>query len=138
MILIGRGKIVASGTKDELLSSAEHKTSYVTALDNELLTKALRDKGFDVAPAGTGLRVEAAPVEVGRVAAEQSHRPHRPALRGRRARGAVPRAHRGLASATTPPGAARRPHPPKEPRHEHRCRAAAHAARRLGDPARHR
>ncbi len=72
MILIGRGKIVASGTKDELLSDAEHKARYVTALDNELLTKALQTKGFGVAPAGTGLRVEAAPVEVGRVAAEQS------------------------------------------------------------------
>ncbi len=69
MILIGRGKIVASGTKDELLSDADHKSSFVTALDNELLTKALRDKGFDVAPAGTGLRVEAPPVEVGTVAA---------------------------------------------------------------------
>jgi len=72
MILIGRGKIVASGTKDELLSGTEHKLSLVTALDNELLTKALTAKGFGVTPAGTGLRVETAPVEVGRVAAEQS------------------------------------------------------------------
>src|SRR6185437_10253555 len=39
MILIGRGKIVASGTKDELLSTTEHKLSLVTALDNDLLTK---------------------------------------------------------------------------------------------------
>jgi ABC-2 type transport system ATP-binding protein len=72
MLLIGRGKIVASGTKDELLSNADHKSAFVTALDNELLTKALRDKGYDVASAGTGLRVEVAPVEVGRVAAEQA------------------------------------------------------------------
>ena len=72
MILIGRGKIVASGTKDALLSGTEHKLSLVTALDNELLTKALTAKGFGVTPAGTGLRVETAPVEVGRVAAEQS------------------------------------------------------------------
>ncbi len=72
MILIGRGKIVASGTKDELLADAEHKTSLVTALDNELLAKALADKGFGASPAGTGLRVDAAPVDVGRVAAEQS------------------------------------------------------------------
>ena len=50
----------------------EHKLSLVTALDNELLTKGLQAKGFTVAPAGTGLRVEAPPVEVGRVAAEQS------------------------------------------------------------------
>ena len=72
MILIGRGRIVASGTKDELLASTEHKSTHVTALDNELLTKALRDKGYDVAVAGAGLRVETAPVEVGRVAAAQA------------------------------------------------------------------
>jgi ABC-2 type transport system ATP-binding protein len=70
MILIGRGKIVASGTKDELLAGAEHKTSLVTALDNELLAKTLRDKGVTVTPAGTGLRVDTAPVEVGRVSVE--------------------------------------------------------------------
>src|SRR5207237_7615116 len=72
MILIGRGRIVASGTKDELLANAEHKTSLVTALDNELLAKALRDKGYEVAAAGAGLRVETPPVEVGRVAAENA------------------------------------------------------------------
>jgi ABC-2 type transport system ATP-binding protein len=72
MILIGRGRIVASGTKDELLANAEHKSSLVTALDNELLTKALLDKGFEIVAAGTGLRVETAPVEVGRVAAENA------------------------------------------------------------------
>jgi ABC-2 type transport system ATP-binding protein len=72
MILIGNGKIVASGTIDELLSTTEHKVAHVTALDNELLAKALTAKGFAVAPAGAGLRVETAPVEVGRVAAEQS------------------------------------------------------------------
>jgi ABC-2 type transport system ATP-binding protein len=70
MILIGRGKIVARGTKDELLASAEQKTSFVTALDNELLSKSLRDKGHTVTAAGTGLRVDAPPVEVGTVAAE--------------------------------------------------------------------
>ena len=72
MILIGRGRIVAEGTKDELLAGAEHKTSLVTALDNALLTKALHEKGFPVVASGSGLRVEAPPVEVGRVAAEQA------------------------------------------------------------------
>jgi ABC-2 type transport system ATP-binding protein len=71
MILIGRGRIVASGTKDELLAGSEHKTSLVTALDNELLAKALRDKGITVAAAGSGLRVETAPVEIGRLSVEQ-------------------------------------------------------------------
>jgi ABC-2 type transport system ATP-binding protein len=72
MILIGRGRIVAEGTKDELLAGAEHKTSLVTALDNELLNKALTDKGYAVTTAGSGMRVEAAPVDVGRVAAAQA------------------------------------------------------------------
>jgi ABC-2 type transport system ATP-binding protein len=72
MILIGRGRIVASGTKEQLLSNADHKTSLVTALDNELLGKALRDKGYAVTAAGSGLRIEAAPVEVGTVAAENA------------------------------------------------------------------
>jgi len=72
MILIGRGRIVASGTKDELLANADHKTALVTALDNELLAKGLRDKGFEVVSAGSGLKVEAAPVDVGRVAAENA------------------------------------------------------------------
>jgi ABC-2 type transport system ATP-binding protein len=72
MILIGRGKIVASGTKDELLANAEDNATHVTALDNALLTKALQDKGIAVATAGSGLRAEVAPVEVGRVAAENA------------------------------------------------------------------
>jgi ABC-2 type transport system ATP-binding protein len=72
LILIGRGKIVASGTKEQLLANTDHKTSLVTALDNELLAKALRDKGITVTPAGSGLRVDAAPVEVGHVVAENA------------------------------------------------------------------
>jgi len=71
MILIGRGKIVAQGTKDELLAGTEHKTSLVTALDNETLTRALTDKGITVTPAGSGLRVEAQPVDIGRISVEQ-------------------------------------------------------------------
>jgi ABC-2 type transport system ATP-binding protein len=70
MILIGRGKIVASGTKDELLAGAEHKTSLVTALDNEQLGKVLRDKGVTFTTAGSGLRVEAPPVDLGRLSVE--------------------------------------------------------------------
>jgi ABC-2 type transport system ATP-binding protein len=70
MILIGRGRIVARGTKDELLKDADHKTALVTALDNEQLAKALQDRGITVTPAGSGLRVETAPVEIGRLAVE--------------------------------------------------------------------
>jgi ABC-2 type transport system ATP-binding protein len=72
MILIGNGRIVARGTRDELLRDATGglSTTLVTALDNQQLTTALTEKGYAVHPAGEGLRVTAEPVDVGRVAAE--------------------------------------------------------------------
>ncbi len=72
MILIGNGRIVARGTRDELLRDATggQSTTLVTALDNHQLTSALTAKGYPVHPAGEGLRVAAEPVDVGRVAAE--------------------------------------------------------------------
>jgi ABC-2 type transport system ATP-binding protein len=70
MILIGRGKIVASGTKQELLAGRGGGT-HVMALDIPSLTAALRAAGFTVSPAGGGLRVETDPVHVGEVAAEK-------------------------------------------------------------------
>jgi ABC-2 type transport system ATP-binding protein len=72
MILIGNGRIVARGTRDELLRHATGglSTTLVTALDNQQLSSALTGKGFTVSAAGEGLRVTADPVEVGRVAAE--------------------------------------------------------------------
>jgi ABC-2 type transport system ATP-binding protein len=73
MILIGNGKIVASGTREELLKDATGgvATTLVTALDNQQLTTALTETGLAVHPAGDGLRVTAEPVDVGRVAAEK-------------------------------------------------------------------
>ncbi len=71
MILIGRGKIVASGNKEELLADTDHKTSLVTALDNDAAGHgAARQGRRPSTPAGSGLRVETAPVEVGRLAVE--------------------------------------------------------------------
>jgi ABC-2 type transport system ATP-binding protein len=74
MILIGNGKIVARGTRQELLAGATGgvSTTLVTALDNHQLEAALAEKGLSVTPAGVGLRVTAEPVEVGRVAAAKS------------------------------------------------------------------
>ncbi|MDX6357005.1 MAG: type transport system ATP-binding protein [Nocardioidaceae bacterium] len=74
MILIGNGRIVAQGTRDELLQGATGgaSTTLVTALDNQQLAAALGEKGLATAPAGAGLRVTAEPVDVGRVAAEKS------------------------------------------------------------------
>ena len=59
MILIGNGRIVARGTREELLADATGgvATTLVTALDNQQLTEALTEKGLAVHPAGAGLRV---------------------------------------------------------------------------------
>ncbi|NHC24035.1 ATP-binding cassette domain-containing protein [Nocardioides sp. IC4_145] len=70
MILIGRGKIVAQGDKASLLAQSGPAASLVTSLDNERLAGALRAKGYAAAPAGSGLRVDAEPAEVGRAALE--------------------------------------------------------------------
>jgi ABC-2 type transport system ATP-binding protein len=70
MVLIGHGRIVAQGTKEQLLAGAGQGATHVTSLDNDLLAKVLVERGHPVAPAGHGLRVEAAPVEIGRAAAE--------------------------------------------------------------------
>jgi ABC-2 type transport system ATP-binding protein len=74
MILIGNGKIVARGTREELLKTATggKTTTLVTAVVNQELSAALTAKGLSVTPAGAGLRVSAEPVDVGRVAAERS------------------------------------------------------------------
>jgi ABC-2 type transport system ATP-binding protein len=72
MVLIGHGRIVAQGTKESLLEGADHRATHVTSLDNELLAKVLGERGVPVAAAGQGLRVEAAPVEIGRAAAEHA------------------------------------------------------------------
>jgi ABC-2 type transport system ATP-binding protein len=73
MILIGNGRIVAQGDKRTLLAGAGRgaaATTFVTAVDNQALAAALSAKGITVASAGDGLRVEAAPVDVGRTALE--------------------------------------------------------------------
>ncbi|MCY7394833.1 MAG: ATP-binding cassette domain-containing protein [Nocardioides sp.] len=72
MILIGRGAIVARGDKESLRAGEQHKVTNVTSLDNTLLAKALDAQGYAVTAAGGGLRVEAAPVDVGRVAADNT------------------------------------------------------------------
>ncbi|KRF36608.1 ABC transporter ATP-binding protein [Nocardioides sp. Soil805] len=72
MVLIGHGRIVAQGTKEELLAGADHRSTHATSLDNAQLARVLTERGHAVVAAGQGLRVEAAPVEIGRAAAEHS------------------------------------------------------------------
>ena len=71
MILIGQGRIVAQGDRQSLLDGHQGTaSSFVTALDNDALAAALSAKGITAAAAGTGLRVEAETVDIGRTALE--------------------------------------------------------------------
>lgn len=67
LILIGRGRIVASGTKAELLAG-DAAATHVTSEDNSALAEALTADGFTSSAAGQGLRVDADPATVGRAA----------------------------------------------------------------------
>jgi ABC-2 type transport system ATP-binding protein len=67
MILIGRGKIVAHGTKQELLQT---KGTFVRAEDPAALASALSAAGIAASPSGDGgLRCEVEPIDVGRALA---------------------------------------------------------------------
>ena len=67
LILIGNGRIVASGTKAELLHTAG---TFVKASDAGAIAQALTAAGISSTPSGDGgLRIESTPEEVGRVAA---------------------------------------------------------------------
>ncbi|MBC7596217.1 MAG: ATP-binding cassette domain-containing protein [Kineosporiaceae bacterium] len=67
LILIGNGRIVASGTKAELLHTAG---TFVKASDAGAIAQALTAAGMSSTPSGDGgLRTESTPEEVGRVAA---------------------------------------------------------------------
>jgi ABC-2 type transport system ATP-binding protein len=67
MILIGKGRIVAQGTKAELL---QNTGTLVRAVEPQVLADALAQEGYTVRPADQGsLLVEAEPVQVGTVAA---------------------------------------------------------------------
>ncbi|MDX6327239.1 MAG: type transport system ATP-binding protein [Nocardioidaceae bacterium] len=66
MVLIGKGRIVAQGSKADLLQSTG---TLVRALEGEALAEALTREGFAISPSDQGaLRVEAEPVQVGGVA----------------------------------------------------------------------
>ena len=66
IIVIGDGRIVAQGTKAELLQSAG---TFVRAIDPSALANALTSAGIASVPAGEGLSSEASPEDIGRAAA---------------------------------------------------------------------
>jgi ABC-2 type transport system ATP-binding protein len=67
MVLIGRGKIVAQGTRAELLHT---RGTYVKPEDPVALQRALAAANLSATPSGDGgFRSESEPIEVGRAAA---------------------------------------------------------------------
>ena len=66
LILIGHGRIVAQGTKAELLQT---RGAFVKAVEHESLLDALTSEGIHAVPSGDGLRSDAEAVAIGRVAA---------------------------------------------------------------------
>jgi ABC-2 type transport system ATP-binding protein len=69
LILIGHGRIVAQGTKQELLHA---RGAYVKAVEHEQLLDALRREGITAVPSGDGLRSDAEAIQIGKVAAMNS------------------------------------------------------------------
>ena len=68
ILVIGQGRIVAGGTKEELLQTAG---TYVLAEDSAALSAAATAAGLTVMKSGDGLRIETDPLAVGRIAAQQ-------------------------------------------------------------------
>jgi ABC-2 type transport system ATP-binding protein len=67
IIVIGRGKIVAQGTKDELLKGAG---TFVRSGDSPALADALQAAGIAATPKGDGFHVDVAPEEAAKAAAD--------------------------------------------------------------------
>jgi len=68
MVVIGNGRIVARGTKAEMLQTAG---TFAKALDQRALVQALSKNGIVSSPSGDGgLRTDVEPVQVGKIAAE--------------------------------------------------------------------
>ncbi len=66
LILIGRGRIVAQGSKQDLLQA---RGAFVKAVEHEQLLDALAREGIQAVPSGDGLRSDAEAIQVGKVAA---------------------------------------------------------------------
>ena len=66
LILIGHGRIVAQGTKQELLQT---RGAYVKAVQHEALLDALDRAGVHAVPSGDGLQSDAEALQIGTIAA---------------------------------------------------------------------
>ena len=68
LVVIGQGRIVAQGDRESLKSLDEVVSTLVTAVDGAALARALDVAGLTHQADGAGLRVDASPVDVSRVA----------------------------------------------------------------------
>ncbi len=68
LVLIGRGRIVAQGTKQELLHT---RGAYVRAVRPSALAEALHRHGIHAVPSGAGLRSDVEPRQIGDLAAQE-------------------------------------------------------------------
>ena len=68
LILIGRGRVVAQGTKEELL---QPNGSYVRAVEHTALADALHRQGIHTVTHDAGLRSDVEPLQIGKVAAAE-------------------------------------------------------------------
>ncbi|HET6697845.1 MAG TPA: ATP-binding cassette domain-containing protein [Nocardioidaceae bacterium] len=66
LILIGRGRVVAQGSKEELL---EARGAFVRATEREALLDALQREGVHAVPSGAGFQSDADAEQVGKIAA---------------------------------------------------------------------
>ncbi|RFU20093.1 ATP-binding cassette domain-containing protein [Geodermatophilus marinus] len=71
LVLIGRGRIVASGDR-ESLASTDAASTLARARDNDELAAALAREGITAVPEGAGLRVSASTADVSRVSVQHS------------------------------------------------------------------
>ena len=68
LVLIGRGRIVAQGTKQELLQT---RGAYVRGVQPTALAEALHRHGIHAVPSGAGLRSDVEPRQIGNLAAAE-------------------------------------------------------------------
>ncbi|MEJ5913671.1 ABC transporter ATP-binding protein [Pseudokineococcus sp. 1T1Z-3] len=68
LVVIGRGRVAAAGSKEELLAASSGEAVLVRSLDDEALVAALQATGVGVTPSEEGLTVQAGAEAVGRAA----------------------------------------------------------------------
>ncbi len=71
MVVIGQGRIVAQGTKEQLLAQHGGTGTLVAAEDPTALVRALNEANLEFSSVASGFRVQTDPITVGRLAAQR-------------------------------------------------------------------